>query len=69
MNVIAFATPFTIKGLHDSRMPEHDRILHDSDRLLDMARQVIRKQERNVHGEKGPQETTAGNPTRHRGPL
>ena len=62
MNVIAFATPFTIKGLHDSRMPEHDRILHDSDRLLDMARQVIREHERNVHGEKGPQETTDETP-------
>lgn len=57
MNVIAFATPFTVKGLHDSQVIEHDRILHDSDKLLDMARQVIREHERNVHGEKDPQET------------
>jgi beta-phosphoglucomutase-like phosphatase (HAD superfamily) len=57
MNVIAFATPFTIKGLHESKVLEHDRILHDSDKLLDMAQRVIREHERNVHGEKDPQAT------------
>ena len=36
MSVIGFATPFTVKGLHDSRVLPHDRILHDSDKLLDM---------------------------------
>ena len=50
MNVIAFATPFTIKGLHDSEVIGHDRILHGSDELLKMVRQVIREHERSVHG-------------------
>jgi len=56
-NVIAFATPFTVKGLHDSKVIEHDRILHDSDKLLEMARRVIQEHERNAHGENDPQET------------
>ena len=50
MNVIAFATPFTIKGLHDSKVLGHDRILHDSDELLKMVRQVVQEHERAVHG-------------------
>ena len=57
INVIAFATPFTVKGLHESNVLDHERILHEPDKLLDMARQVIREHERNVHGEKDPQET------------
>ena len=57
MNVIAFATPFTVKGLHESKVLDHKWILHESDKLLDMARQVIQEHERNVHGEKDPQET------------
>ena len=35
MNVIAFATPFTVKGLHDSQVLGHDRILHDHASDLD----------------------------------
>ena len=50
MNVIAFATPFTIKGLHDSQVLGHDRILHDSGELLRMVRQVVEEHERAVHG-------------------
>ncbi len=57
MNVIAFATPFTIKALHDSRVLDHDRILHQSDKLLEMVERVIQEHERNVHGVKDPQET------------
>ena len=43
-NVIAFATPFTAKSLHETKVIEHDRILHESDKLLDMARRVIEEQ-------------------------
>ena len=50
MNVIAFATPFTIKALHDSQVLAHERILHESDELLDMVRRVIEEHERKVHG-------------------
>jgi len=50
MSVIAFATPFTIKSLHESEVLGHDRILHDSDDLLEMVRQVIQDHERTVHG-------------------
>ena len=62
MNVIAFATPFTVKGLHESKVLDHKWILHESDKLLDMAQRVIREHERNVHGEKDPQETRLGIP-------
>ena len=55
-NVIAFATPFTRKGLHDSQVIEHDRILHDSDKLLEMVGRVIKEHERKVHGGKEPPE-------------
>ncbi len=57
MNVIAFATPFTIKALHDSQVLDHDRILHQSDKLLEMVERVIQEHERNVHGVKDTQET------------
>ena len=49
-NVIAFATPFTIKGLHESRVLDHEWILHDSDGLLDMVGRVIEEHERKEHG-------------------
>ena len=64
MNVIAFATPFTIKGLHDSQVLRHDRILHDSAELLKMVRQVVQEHERAVHGndpEKEPPNLSANN--------
>ncbi len=61
-NVIAFATPFTRKGLHDSQVIEHDRILHDSDKLLEMAQRVIREHERKVHGGKDPRQRHLGTP-------
>ncbi len=63
MNVIAFATPFTIKGLHDSQVLAHDRILHESDKLLDMVRRVIEEHERKVHGAKDQQETQTARPS------
>ena len=56
MNVIAFATPFTIKGLHDSQVVEHDRILHDPDELLDMVGRVIEEEKQKAGGSDGPGE-------------
>ena len=50
-NVIAFATPFTAGSLHETKVVEHDRILHDPDKLLDMVRRVIEEHERKVHGD------------------
>ena len=62
MSVIAFATPFTVKGLHESNVLDHKWILHESDKLLEMAQRVIREHERNVHGVKDPRETPLGTP-------
>ncbi len=52
-NVIAFATPFTAKSLHETKVVEHERILHESDKLLDMVRRVVQEHERKVHGSNG----------------
>ena len=62
-NVIAFATPFTTKSLHETKVVEHDRILHESDKLLDMARRVIEEHERRVHGTNDQQESQTARPT------
>ena len=61
-NVIAFATPFTAESLHEAKVVEHDRILHESDELLDMVRRVIEEHERKVHGARDQQETHAAGP-------
>ena len=62
-NVIAFATPFTAKSLHETKVVEHDRILHESDKLLGMVRRVIEEHERKAHGAKDQQETQSARPT------
>ncbi len=56
MKVIAFATPFTVKGLHDSKVLDHKWILHESDKLLEMVGRVIKEHERKAHGGKEPPE-------------
>ena len=61
-NVIAFATPFTAKSLHETKVVEHDRILHESDKLLDMVRHVMEEHERKVHKAKDQRETQAAKP-------
>ena len=61
-NVIAFATPFTAAALHETKVVGHDRILHESDKLLDMVRRVIEEHERKVHGPKDQQETKTARP-------
>ena len=49
-NVIAFGTPFTIKGLHESNVVSHDRILHEPSELLDMVRRVIEERKEKTIG-------------------
>ena len=61
-NVIAFATPFTAKSLHETKVVEHDRILHESDKLLDMVRRVIEEHEQTVHGAKDQRGTQTAKP-------
>ena len=50
MHVIAFATPFTTKVLHESRVIGHDRILHDPDDLLTMAGRVMEEEKQKAAG-------------------
>ncbi len=45
MNVIAFATPFTAKVLHESQVIDHEWILHESADLMDMVQRVIDENE------------------------
>ena len=40
MNVVAFATPFTIDSLHSTQVVEHQWIVHDPDKLLEMVKGV-----------------------------
>ena len=49
MNVIAFATPFTTNGLHESQVIDHEWILHDSADLMAMVQRVIEEHERKAH--------------------
>ena len=62
MNVIAFATPFTKKALHETKVLEHGRILHESGELIDMVRRVIEERERVVHGTDDQQGTQTAQP-------
>ena len=56
-NVIAFATPFTAKSLHEAKVVEHERILHEPDELLDMVRRVIEEHAGKVHEAKRAAQT------------
>ena len=49
MNVIAFATPFTLDSLHSSEVLEHAWIVHDPDTLLDVVRKRIAEHDRTAH--------------------
>ena len=62
-NVIAFATPFTAKSLHETKVVDHERILHESDKLIDMVRHVIQEHERKVGETINQQETQPARPT------
>ena len=62
-NVIAFATPFTAKSLHEQKVVEHERILHEPGELLDMVRLVIEEHEQMAHRAEGQRETRTARPT------
>ena len=49
MNVIAVATPFTIAGLHSSKVLDHAWVVHDHDQLLATVRRRITEHNRVVH--------------------
>ena len=50
MNVVAFATPFTIAGLHSSQVLEHGWVVHDHDKLLEVVQRRIAEHNRTAHG-------------------
>ena len=51
MNVVAFATPFTIEGLHTSGVLEHSGVVHDHEKLLEVVRERIAEHNRTAHQE------------------
>ncbi len=46
MNVIAVATPFTVAGLHSTQVLEHDWVVHDPEKLLEVVRERIAEHNR-----------------------
>ena len=49
MNVIAVATPFTVAGLHSSRVLEHAWMVHDSEKLLESVEARIAQHDSTAH--------------------
>ena len=49
MNVVAFGTPFTIKNLHSAHVVEHEWILHDPDKLVEVVQERIAEHNRSAH--------------------
>ena len=49
MNVIAWGTPFTIAGLHASRVLEHTWVVHDPEKLVDTVKERIAEHNRTGH--------------------
>ena len=49
MNVVALATPFTMAGLHSSRVLEHAWIVHEPAKLPEMVRNRISEHNRTAH--------------------
>lgn len=49
MNVIAFATPFTIDSLHSTQVVKHQWIVHDPDKLLEIVRQRVAEHNQTGH--------------------
>ena len=49
MNVIAIATPFTIGGLHSSQVLEHEWVVHDPEKLVDVVKERIAQHNRSAH--------------------
>ena len=49
MNVIAAATPFTITGLHSSRVLERAWMVHEPEALLEVVNDRIAEHNRTAH--------------------
>ena len=49
MNVVAVATPFTVERLHSAGQIDHQWVVHDSGRLLEVVQDRIREHNRTVH--------------------
>jgi HAD superfamily hydrolase (TIGR01509 family) len=49
MNVVALATPFTVAGLHSSRVLDHDWVVHDPAGLAGVVRERIAEHDKGGH--------------------
>ena len=49
MNVVAFGTPFTIDSLHAAQVVDHRWIVHDPERLPEVAEERIAEHNRTAH--------------------
>ena len=49
MNVVAVATPFTVERLHSAGQIDHQWVVHDPDRLLEVVQARIEEHNRTVH--------------------
>ncbi len=49
MNVVAFGTPFTIASLHSAKVVEHQWIVHDPEKLVEVVNERIAEHNRTAH--------------------
>ena len=49
MNVVAFATPFTIAGLHSSQVLDHAWVVHEPEKLLEVVRERVVQHNQTAH--------------------
>ncbi len=49
MNVVAFGTPFTIASLHSAKVVEHQWIVHESEKLVEVVEARIAEHNRTAH--------------------
>ena len=49
MNVVAFGTPFTIANLHSANVVEHQWIVHDPEKLVEVVNERIAEHNRTAH--------------------
>lgn len=49
MNVVAVATPFTVAGLHVGQLVDHQWVVHEPEKLVDVVRDRIAEHNRKAH--------------------
>ncbi len=49
MNVVAFGTPFTLANLHSAQVVEHQWIVHDPEKLVEVVQERIAQHNRTTH--------------------